>query len=59
MDKAKIHLTGAISHGERKYYAFGWTSAFTDDSNVTFHVLLHTLKEYAKVGYILLIFNQF
>ncbi|XP_019627798.1 PREDICTED: uncharacterized protein LOC109472461, partial [Branchiostoma belcheri] len=44
----KVHLTGALAHGQKKAFIYAWTPKFHMDTNITVNVLIRSLLEVAK-----------
>ncbi|XP_078694222.1 uncharacterized protein LOC144923518 [Branchiostoma floridae x Branchiostoma belcheri] len=46
----KLHLTGALVHGQGRAFVYAWTDKFHMDTNITVNVLIDILLDLAK-GY--------
>lgn len=58
------HVTGVLSHGIRRSYAYTWTDEFPSNCNITLNCLMLALKDVATVsilfyGLIIWINNMF
>ncbi|KAI8496713.1 ATP binding [Branchiostoma belcheri] len=44
----RVHLTGALAHGQERAFIYAWTEKFRMDTNITVNVLICVLLELAK-----------
>ncbi|CAH1271076.1 LAMB1 [Branchiostoma lanceolatum] len=44
----RVHLTGALVHGQQRAFVYAWTEKFRMDTNITVNVLISILLELAK-----------
>eukprot|EP00058_Branchiostoma_floridae_P022020 XP_002607510.1 hypothetical protein BRAFLDRAFT_69941 [Branchiostoma floridae] len=50
LEPMKVHLTGALAHGQKKAFIYAWTPKFHMDTNITVNVLIRILLEIAKTS---------